>query len=131
MDKMGGGDPSERSMGSKESVVMKSLEIPVLAVRPDWNLERVCKPLSLLYSYYVEFPYFLFIERIRPSDGDVKPGDPLSSFREELAMSRHWLSLSPFLSSSHTTQLHYTNSYTYSLLTSTSYSSPCRYSSHT
>ena len=53
---------------------------------------------------------------IRPSDGDVKPGGPLGAFREEQAMSRHRVSPSPFLSSSsfHTTQLHYTNSYTYS-----------------
>ena len=54
---------------------------------------------------------------IRPSDGDVKPGGPLSAFREEQAMSRHWVSPSPFpsssSSSSHTTQLHYTSSYTY------------------
>ena len=46
---------------------------------------------------------------IRPSDGDVKPGAPLGAFREEQAMSRHRVS-----STSHTTQLHYTNSYTYS-----------------
>ena len=55
---------------------------------------------------------------IRPSDGDVKPGGPLGAFREEQAMSGHLVSPSPFLSSSssssHTTQLHYTNSYTYS-----------------
>ena len=52
---------------------------------------------------------------IRPSDGDVKPGGPLGTFREEQAMSRHLVSPSPFLSSSsHTTQLHYTKSYTYS-----------------
>ena len=51
---------------------------------------------------------------IRPSDGDVKPGSPVAAFREEQAMSRHRVSPSPFLSSSHTTQLHYTNSYTYS-----------------
>ena len=52
---------------------------------------------------------------IRLLDGDVKPGSPLGAFREEQAMSRHRVSPSPFLSSSsHTTQLHYTNSYTYS-----------------
>ena len=52
---------------------------------------------------------------IRPSDGDVKPGGPLGAFREEQAMSWHRVSPSPFLSSSsYTTQLHYTNSYTYS-----------------
>ena len=47
--------------------------------------------------------------------GKVKPGGPLGAFREEQAMSQHWVSPSPFLSSSsHTRQLHYTNSYTYS-----------------
>ena len=55
------------------------------------------------------------LKAICPLDGDVKPGDPLGAFREEQAMSKHWVSPSPFLSSSsHTTQLHYTNSYTYS-----------------
>ena len=55
---------------------------------------------------------------IRPSDGDVKPGGPLGAFREEQNMSRHRVSPSPFLSSSssHTTQLHSTNSHTYSHL---------------
>ena len=63
---------------------------------------------------------------IRPSDEDVKPGGPLGAFREEQAMSRHRVSPSPFLSSSHnnTTQtvtltvtltstfsLHYTNTH--------------------
>ena len=52
---------------------------------------------------------------IRPSDGDFKPGGPLGAFLEEQAMSRHRVSHYPSLSSSsHTTQLHYTNSYTYS-----------------
>ena len=53
---------------------------------------------------------------IHPSDGDVKPGSPLGAFRKEQAMSRHRVSPSPFLSSTsiRTTQLHYTNSYTYS-----------------
>ena len=57
----------------------------------------------------------LFIA-IRPSDGDVKPGGSLGAFWEEQAMSQHRVSPSPFLSSSslQTTQLHYTNSYTYS-----------------
>ena len=51
---------------------------------------------------------------IHPSDGDVMPGGLLGAFREEQAMSQHRVSPSPFLSSSsHTTQLHYTNSYTY------------------
>ena len=54
---------------------------------------------------------------IRPSDGDVKPDGPLGAFREEQAMSQHQVSHSPFLSSSsHRTQLHYTNTYTYSHL---------------
>ena len=53
--------------------------------------------------------------KIMSSDGDVKPGGPLGAFREEQAMSRHRVSPSAFLSSSsHTTQLHYINNYTYS-----------------
>ena len=53
---------------------------------------------------------------IHPSDGNVKPGSPCGAFQEEQAMSRHRVSPTPFLSSSppSTTQLHYTNSYTYS-----------------
>ena len=63
---------------------------------------------------YVERHIVLLIV-IHPSVGYIKPGGPLGAFREEQAMSQHWVSLSPFLSSSsHTTQLHYTNSYTYS-----------------
>ena len=59
--------------------------------------------------------HIILLIAIRPSDGDVKPGGPLGDFREEQAMSRHRFSSSPFLSSpSLTTQLHYTNSYTYS-----------------
>ena len=61
--------------------------------------------------------HIVLLIAIRPSDGDVKPGGPLSAFRKEHAISRHRVSPSPFLSSSsssHTTQLHYTNSYTYS-----------------
>ena len=60
--------------------------------------------------------HIVLLIAIRPSDGDVNPGGPLDAFREEQAMSRHRVSPSPFLSSSssHTTQLHYTNSYTYS-----------------
>ena len=67
-------------------------------------------------SMYIEKAYSRqLLIAIRPSDGDVKPGGPLGAFREEQAMSRHRVSPSPFLSSSsHTTQLHYTNSYTYS-----------------
>ena len=60
--------------------------------------------------------HIVLLIAIRPSDGDVKPGGSLGAFREEQAMSRHRVSASPFLSSSsssHTTQLHYTNSYTY------------------
>ena len=65
-------------------------------------------------------------------DGDVKPGGPLGVSREELAMSRHRVSPSPFLSpsSSHTTQVHYTNSYTYNHPNLTSYSTLYRCSSH-
>ena len=59
--------------------------------------------------------HIVLLIAIRPSDGDVKPGGPLGAFREKQAMSRHRVSPSPFLSSSyHTTQLHYTNRYTYS-----------------
>ena len=58
--------------------------------------------------------HIVLLIALRPSDGDVKPVGPLGAFREERAMSRHQVSPSPFLSSSsHTTQLHYTNSYTY------------------
>ena len=55
--------------------------------------------------------HIVLLTAILLSDGDVKPGGPLDAFREEHAMSRHRVSPSPFLSSSsHTTQLHYTNS---------------------
>ena len=61
--------------------------------------------------------HIVLLIAICPSDGDVKPGGPLGAFREEQAMSRHWVSPSPFLSSSssssHTAQSHYINSYTY------------------
>ena len=33
-----------------------------------------------------------------PSDGDVKPAGTLGAFKEEQAISRHWVSPSPFLS---------------------------------
>ena len=58
--------------------------------------------------------HIVLLIAIRPSDGDIKPDGPLGAFREEQAMSRHQVSLSPFLSSSsssHTTQLHYTYSH--------------------
>ena len=59
--------------------------------------------------------HIVLLVAICPSDGDVKPGGPLGAFRDEQAMSWHRVSPSHFLSlSSHTTQLHYTNSYTYS-----------------
>ena len=59
--------------------------------------------------------HIVLLIAIRPSDVDIKPGGPLGAFREDQAMSRHRVSPSPFLSSSsHTTQIHYTNSYTYS-----------------
>ena len=55
--------------------------------------------------------HIVLLIAIRPLDGDVEPGGPLGAFREE-QMSRHWVSPSPFLSSSsHTTQLHYTYSH--------------------
>ena len=53
----------------------------------------------LYISMYVEKDIILLIA-IRPSDGDVKPGGPLGTFREEQAMIRHRVSPSPFLSSS-------------------------------
>ena len=57
----------------------------------------------------------IYVIAIRPLDGDVKLGGRLGAFREEQATSRHRVSPTPFLSSSsHTTQLHCTNSYTYS-----------------
>ena len=57
--------------------------------------------------------HIVLLIAIRPSDGDVKNGGPLGAFREKQIMSRHRVSPSPFLSSSsHTTQLRYTNSYT-------------------
>ena len=67
-------------------------------------------------AVYMLRRHIVLLIAIRPSDGDVKPGGPLGAFREEQAMSRHPVSPSPFLSSSasRTTQLHYTNSYTYS-----------------
>ena len=59
--------------------------------------------------------HIVLLIAIRPSDGDVKLGGPLGALQEEQAMSRHQVSPSPVLSSSsHITQLHYTNSYTYS-----------------
>ena len=61
--------------------------------------------------------HIVLLIAIRLSDGDVKPGGPVGAFLEEQAMTRHRVSPSPFLSlspSSHTTQIHYTNSYTYS-----------------
>ena len=66
-------------------------------------------------AVYMLRRHIILLIAIRPSDGDVKPGGPLGAFRGEKAMSQHRVSPSPFLSSSsHTTQLHYTNSYTYS-----------------
>ena len=44
--------------------------------------------------------HIILLIAIRLSDGDVKPGGPLSAFREEQAMSRHRVSPSPLLSSS-------------------------------
>ena len=65
-----------------------------------------CKPFR---SLHVEKAYTVVLLIA------IRPGGPLGAFREEQAMRRHRVSLSPFLlSSSHTTQLHYTNSYTYS-----------------
>ena len=60
--------------------------------------------------------HIVLLIAIRPSDGDVKPGGPLGSFREEQAMSRHRVTLFSllFIIIPHNTILHYTNSYTYS-----------------
>ena len=58
---------------------------------------------------YVEKVYnSLLLIAIRPSDGDVKPGGPLGAFLEEQAMSRHWVSPSPFHHHHHSTQHNYT-----------------------
>ena len=58
--------------------------------------------------------HIVLLIAIHPSDGDVKPGGPLGAFQKEQAIRRHRVSPPPFLSSSsHTTQLHYTNNYTY------------------
>ena len=82
-------------------------------------------------SMYVENAYSTI-----DSDSSVgwerKACRPLGAFRDEQAMSRHRVSRSPFLSSSsHTTQLHYTKSYTYSHPNSTLSLTLYRYSSHT
>ena len=64
---------------------------------------------------YVEKAYSTVDSDSSVGWGRYKPGGPLGAFREEQAMSRHRVSPSPFLSSSsHSTQSHYTNSYTYS-----------------
>ena len=69
------------------------------------------KPFRTIYSMLRR--HIILLIAIHLLDGDVKPGSPLGSFREEQAMSRHQVSPSPFLSSSlfHTPQLHYTNSH--------------------
>ena len=60
-------------------------------------------------TLYMLRRYIVRLIEIHPSVGNVKPGGPLGTFREEQAMNRHQVSPSPFLSSSsHTTQLHYT-----------------------
>ena len=73
------------------------------------------EPVSYSSSTCMLRRHIVLLISIRPSDGKVKPGGPLGAFQEEQAMSRHRVSPSPFFSSSsHTTQLHYTNTYTYS-----------------
>ena len=52
--------------------------------------------------------HIVLLVAIHPSDEDVKPGCPLGAFREEQAMSRHWVSPSPFLSSSSSSSSSYT-----------------------
>ena len=47
-----------------------------------------------MYIFWIKFqtlPLIVLLIAIRPSDGDVKPGGPLGAFREEQAMSRHWV----------------------------------------
>ena len=66
-------------------------------------------------AVYMLRRHIVLLIAIRPSDGDVKTGSPLVAFREDKVMRRHRVSPSPFFpSSSRTTQLHYTNTYTYS-----------------
>ena len=80
------------------------------------------------FAVYMLRRHIILLIAIRPPDGDVKPGRPLGAFRED-AMSRHRVSASPFLSSSHTPQHNYTTltaTHTFTL-TSTSYSTLCRY----
>ena len=87
-----------------------SFTIPDVGARlPTGTISASLTIMTMLWRYIV------LLIAIRLSDGDVKPGGPLGAFREEQAMSRHRhrVSPSPYLSSSsHTTQLHYTNSYT-------------------
>ena len=76
---------------------------------------REAVSIKCVYEWFKRFREGKETAEDEPSDGDVKPGGPLGTFREEQVMSRHRVSPSPFLlSSSHTTQLQYTNSYTYS-----------------
>ena len=67
-----------------------------------------------LSAVYMLRRHIVLLIAIRQLHGDVKPGGRLGAFQEEQAMSQHRVSPSPFLSlsSSHTTQLDYTNSYT-------------------
>ena len=68
--------------------------------------------------------HIVLLIAIRPSDGDLKLGGPLSACRVEQAMSRHGFHILPSFhhhhhhhthTHTHThTQLPYTNSYTYS-----------------
>ena len=90
------------------------------------------------WNKFQTLPQYIYWEvlliAIRPSVGDIKPGGPLGAFREEQAMSQHWVSPPLFLSSSsHTTQ-HNTTTQTVThavTLTSISYGTLYRYSSHT
>ena len=77
------------------------------------GLDKIPNPSAI----YMLRRHIVLLIAIRPLDGDVKSGGPLGASREEQAMSQHRVSPSPFLSSSsssHTRQVHYTNSYMYS-----------------
>ena len=92
------------------------------------DLDQIPNPSAV----YMSRRHIVLLKGIRPSDGDVKPGGSPGAIREEQAISRHRVSPSPFLSpSSHTTQLHYTNTYTYSHPNLTFSNTLYRYSVHT
>ena len=104
-------------------VVYFHLKIFNLGARKGGNVHFLIARLYITALDYIPSPsavrmlrrHIVLLIAMRTSDGNVKPGGTLDAFREGQATSRYRVSLSPFLSSSsHTTQLHYTNSYTYS-----------------